>query len=384
MMPRIFAHNAPGRDGTGFFEDLGKYLGTRGLQIDCCGGTDQIKEEIQALRRQPQSSLLAFIHPNVEESWLAIIEKEAKQDTPVPVYMVLISNDHDGYEAHNCPGNSNYNPNVRRIMRTCDERQMQAIARLIEQLPEVNLDLLKPQLVPNVQEDAQDWLLSSLFMLSYGDYNWSGLQPYYQEYLTTSFGEGFAKLETEEQILKIRAMLEEYQILHNIPPTELDCDFSPVIVRGTLLHAWLENSVLDIHTSRAGIQCLQNGDRWEALEEQFLPSVKQAIRLAENLVNYYSPRQLVDRFLPCLPEEEKERLGAALHNRYCETCNVEELAQHLNASAVAAQESLQAFLKYLSKGADRGKVLSYWKSFHKKAEQLYEVLKKVPKGVVIP
>lgn len=172
-------------------------------------------------------------------------------------------------------------------------------------------------------------------------------------------------------------------ILNNIPPAELDGGFFPGRVRGQLLHSWLENQVLN--TKQDKIERLRKGECWEAPGKNFMPRVKQAIRLAENLVDCYSPRQLVYRLSPLssLSDRQKERLGAALHEIYCSTCGVEDLAQRLKKSAEAVKESLQEFLKCLS-AEDRREVPSSWERFRANAERLYAVLQEVPKGVVIP
>ena len=169
----------------------------------------------------------------------------------------------------------------------------------------------------------------------------------------------------------------------NMPTLKLDDGFSADIVRGQLSHSWLENEVLKTKEER--IERLRNGEPWEALEKQFLPRVKQAIQLAENLVDCYSPRQLVYRLSPLssLPDGQKERLGAALHEIYCSTCGVEDLAQRLKESAEAVKESLQKLLECLS-AEDRWEVPSSWERFRANAERLYAVLQEVPKGVVIP
>jgi len=168
----------------------------------------------------------------------------------------------------------------------------------------------------------------------------------------------------------------------NIPPLKLDDGFSAGIVRGQLLHSWLENQVLN--TKQDKIDRVREGERWET-PGKFMPRVKQAIRLAENLVDCYSPRQLVYRLsaLSSLSDGQKGRLGAALHEIYCSTCGVEDLARRLKESAEAVKESLREFLECLS-AEDRREVPSSWERFRANAERLYAALQEVPKGVVIP
>ena len=164
--------------------------------------------------------------------------------------------------------------------------------------------------------------------------------------------------------------------------------FSVSRVRPQLKHSWLENQVQNKDAD--DIVMLWQAQLWqEVLESNFPDRIQKTTALAENLVIGFSPSQLVDELSPLssLPDPQKERLRATLHEIYLARCPIESLAQQLHDAAKALEGTLAKLRecwKLPPSAKAEQKVRASWQDFRKDAERLYKILEKVPKGVVIP
>ena len=161
---------------------------------------------------------------------------------------------------------------------------------------------------------------------------------------------------------------------------------SSMVLRAQLKHSWLENEVLN--KAPETVLFLRNNSGWPALHG-FPSSTEQAIALAMQVENGFSPAQLVDECLPLLALSDTDRAAVrdAVHSAYLECFDATSLADELQAAAVEMDSALTAMIGEwnLPDESVRDAVLrEYWQVVLTSGERLRAALDALPKGIVLP
>ncbi len=159
------------------------------------------------------------------------------------------------------------------------------------------------------------------------------------------------------------------------------------IARAMLKHSWLENQLLNKNAE--DIVYLRGNSGWNALDVEFSERVKEAIGLADDMEDGFSPAQLVDYLAPfaMVDQEIRDKIKQAIHAAYLESSNIPDFRVPLREAAIAFGESLDELreawrLPLIEKNEQR--LRNSWKKVSKRAKALHTVLEQLPKGVVLP
>lgn len=167
-------------------------------------------------------------------------------------------------------------------------------------------------------------------------------------------------------------------------PFNIPCEANQL--RGQLRHHWLENQVLNKFPDDV-VRLRKKG--WPALENEFDLRIEQLKELIENMIEGFSPKQLIDKigFLSQLPDEKKTALKEVLHIVYLERFEIEDLKKKLNNEAVSFEVVLNQFriVWRLPEGPDtENQIAIKYQEVLEQAKKLIEIIKKLPKGVALP
>jgi len=161
------------------------------------------------------------------------------------------------------------------------------------------------------------------------------------------------------------------------------------ILRGQLKHTWLENQLCASKLSVDSVAVMWRQKSWQALDKEFDIRVRQAVQLADDLENGFSPAQLVGRLTPFaeLSEELKEQIKVAVHAAYLESSNILDLKEPLSKAALALGKAIKE-LRVVWHGpkTEEGEIRlrQAWEEVSEQAHALLAVLERLPKGVVLP
>ncbi len=159
------------------------------------------------------------------------------------------------------------------------------------------------------------------------------------------------------------------------------------ILRGRLKHSWLENQLLNKTADEVVYLWKETG--WGALDNEFSMRVSETITLAENLVQGFSPAQLVDSLAPLarLDQETRDLIKQAVHKAYLESSGITELSQPLCKAAKALEAALDQLRTVWRRPvtvANEKDLKNAWQMVSTQAKALHAVLERLPKGVVLP
>lgn len=167
----------------------------------------------------------------------------------------------------------------------------------------------------------------------------------------------------------------------DIAPISLACDTNLLV--GRLKHSWLENQI--INKSVSDIIELRREGPWSELDLQFISNVYEAASLADNLIDGFSPRQLVDRLhsLQHLDQDKRNRLKDCVHELYVKQSSLAEGARQLAKTVRALAVALDDLRSLWRLGSDSDLTLA-WQRVLQEANVLVRNLQGLPKRIVLP
>lgn len=163
-------------------------------------------------------------------------------------------------------------------------------------------------------------------------------------------------------------------------------NFPADILRGQLKHSWLENQLCN--KKAEDILYLWKEGKWRALESEFDMRVEETLELADNLAEGFSPAQLVDILSPLarLPESDRALIKRAVHEAYLQSSGILMLQMPLKETAKSLSDVLSHLRNVWKIKSPEGEVQvkRAWEQVSIKANELLEIFKKLPTGVVLP
>jgi len=169
-----------------------------------------------------------------------------------------------------------------------------------------------------------------------------------------------------------------------LTPWNIPCEANTI--RGQLKHSWLENQLCNKKVE--DVLYLWSEGKWRALESEFDMRIEETLELADNLAEGFSPAQLVDQLRPLaqLSEGDRVLIKKAVHEAYLESSGILKLQAPLKKAA----ESLGNAISQLRDAwktrpqEEEQKVKQAWEQVSIKANELLEIFKTLPTGVVLP
>ena len=168
-------------------------------------------------------------------------------------------------------------------------------------------------------------------------------------------------------------------------------------IRSRLSHDWLGNRILRLN---AEVVAEMHGEASEDREEfesyllpggryeQYLDDLK---KLADTVVDGYSPAQLISTVLNTLPKSTQDQIKTIIHDTYLNVCingtsTIENLQEALSASAGTFEATLTDFCKSWFFGRDvSAQTIKYkFENVLRQASDLREVLSQLPRGIILP
>lgn len=169
-----------------------------------------------------------------------------------------------------------------------------------------------------------------------------------------------------------------------LTPWNIPCEANTL--RGQLKHSWLENQLCNKKVE--DVLYLWSEGKWRALESEFDMRIKETLELADNLAEGFSPSQLVDQLRPLaqLSEGDRALIKKAVHKAYLESSGILELQAPLKKTAKSLAEALSQLRKawMIKSHEGESQVKKAWEQVSKKANELLEIFKSLPTGVVLP
>jgi hypothetical protein len=159
-------------------------------------------------------------------------------------------------------------------------------------------------------------------------------------------------------------------------------------LRDKLRHTWLENQIF-FYNSDDVVSFWKDGDWSHTINLVYGEYIQQAIELADNLIDGFSPAQLVDELslFRSLTEETRNKIKKAIHETYLATTNISSLEEPLRKAAIGMQTEIinLQILWGLPHVIDNERALRQcWERIGSKGKPLHCLLGKLPKGVVLP
>jgi len=168
-------------------------------------------------------------------------------------------------------------------------------------------------------------------------------------------------------------------------PWNIHCEMNTL--RGQLKHSWLENQLCNKTADDVVFLWQQGG--WLALEKEFDARIQDALRLADNLEDGFSPAQLIDSLTPfsSVDKTTKNILKQAVHASYLESSGISNLQAPLRKAATALGGAIQKLRElWLDRDTDQGEanLRRAWEDVSLRAHTLLKIMEQLPKGVVLP
>lgn len=159
-------------------------------------------------------------------------------------------------------------------------------------------------------------------------------------------------------------------------------------LRDKLRHTWLENQIFFYDVDDV-VSFWEDGDWSNTINSVYPELIQEAIDLANNLVDGFSPAQLIDELLSLKPlsKDTRNRFKKAVHEAYLSATNISSVENPLREAATAMQIELMELQRLwgMPHGADNEKALRQcWERIGLKGKPLHSLLGKLPKGVVLP
>jgi len=165
------------------------------------------------------------------------------------------------------------------------------------------------------------------------------------------------------------------------------------VLRGRLKHSWLENEVRDKNVD--DILALWERDSWPALS-RFPAQLEDTLTLSQQLESGFSPVVLLDAWRESRDLSTQEdalwvQARERVHRYFLadsRACAVTvELAEPIRDAVKHMRDALGALLEAWGRprnSENRQRLESCWRKFAARADTLYELICRIPKGVVIP
>lgn len=170
-----------------------------------------------------------------------------------------------------------------------------------------------------------------------------------------------------------------------LTPYNIPCDAN--VIRGQLRHHWLENQILN-KTPEDVLFIWQTEERWDALETEFEYRIAQAIKFTDDMIDGFSPKQLVDKIaiLSSLSSETKILLKDKIHKVYMESSNIQNISISFQRAVKSLEGDIKKFKKvWKQSNSERNEAIAEsYQAVLESATLLHDVIKLLPKGVVLP
>jgi hypothetical protein len=159
-------------------------------------------------------------------------------------------------------------------------------------------------------------------------------------------------------------------------------------LRGQLKHSWLENLVRDRKADTI-VGFWKKGQWLDKVETIFPHYLQQTLKLADELVEGFSPDQLIDQLAPFkeFSDDLRGQVKKAVHDAYLEASNIAALAEPIRKCAKALEPELnrlKALWKMPYSPESEIAVRDCWENIQEKGAALREQLEKLPRGVILP
>jgi hypothetical protein len=170
-----------------------------------------------------------------------------------------------------------------------------------------------------------------------------------------------------------------------LSPFKIPCNAD--VIRGQLRHHWLENQILN-KTPEDVLFILQTEERWDALETEFEQRIAQAIKFTDDMIEGFSPKQLFDKIeiLSSISNETKMLLKDKIHKVYIEKSNIQNISISFQCAVKSLEGAIKEFKKMWkqSKSERNEAITEMYQAVLDSATLLHDVIKLLPKGVVLP
>ncbi len=166
----------------------------------------------------------------------------------------------------------------------------------------------------------------------------------------------------------------------------LPCEVNTL--RGQLKHTWLENQVRDNDADDI-VTFWKDGDWVNEVETIFPQYLQLTLKLADELVDGFSPAQLIDQLGPFkeISADLRGQVRKAIHEAYLEASNITDLAEPIRKCARDLEpelNKLRTLWKMPHSPEGEIAVRDCWEDIQKKGALLHAQLEKLPRGVVLP
>lgn len=154
-----------------------------------------------------------------------------------------------------------------------------------------------------------------------------------------------------------------------------------------LRHSWLENQVLNktaddlVHLWRLG--------RWDALDRQFANRLRDVEEVAAKLEEALSPAGLLPMLQPLrsISGELRSYIGEVVHEAFRKVYSTDVIAREIRAAAAGLAKAITAlqesWTQELSIQAEQA-LRARWTETQARGRDLLDLLRAIPKGVVLP
>lgn len=170
-----------------------------------------------------------------------------------------------------------------------------------------------------------------------------------------------------------------------LAPFNIPCDVNNI--RGQLRHHWLENQILN-KTPEDVLFIFQNEKKWNALETEFEYRIAQAIKLSDDMIEGFSPRQLVEKItlLSSLSNDTKILLKDKIHKIYFENSNIQSISTRFKDAVKFLSDDIKALKKEWGEttSGENNAIKEKYQAVLDSATLLYNLIKLLPKGVALP
>ena len=168
-------------------------------------------------------------------------------------------------------------------------------------------------------------------------------------------------------------------------------------IRSRLSHDWLGNRILRLNAEVVAEMHGENSDDREEFESYLLPGGRyeqylgDLKKLADTVVDGYSPARLVATVLNTLPKSTQDQIKTVIHKTYLNACingtnTIENLQDALSATVNTFEATLTDFCKSWFGGRDVSAqtIKCKFENVLRQASDLKEVLSQLPRGIILP
>ncbi len=173
----------------------------------------------------------------------------------------------------------------------------------------------------------------------------------------------------------------------------MPCDAA--LQRGLLWHSWLKNQILKMdagyvthmHSRPSLLEERESFERKIQPEGEFESRLDEARRFARDMIDGFSPAQLVDTGpLAAISAEARASLKEVVHGEYLKQTSIEARTEPVAAAVDELGKALRKFrdVWYQQPRADAEQIRAGFEQLQTRARALHEMLGNLPEGIVLP